>query len=329
MVLNKEELNKIVAFVKAVKELPGNEEFIANLRKVVVDSTNDTPSTSTITGVADEKIEHIYEYCIEEILQKQAEEFYANFPIPELVQRLIEDFIRMERFRREDNFGDFSLAAYQQIEAIVNYEYKKLASLTFFDIIKDQPAFANKQIQDRKKLKDSEQIVEDYIFLSEEEKKVSWLNKLRMVLYFVKDATINYDYALYSLIDNIYVSRNDSTHREGKQTPSQLKKRDKILANKSAHYLIFESALCKFVNGIANGINEDNIGEVAKWAESLSVVEVRITNRTPGLISAKKTSADDNKTYCSSDKCVIPSDLKSGDIIKVRIKDDKIIAILD
>ena len=35
MKLNKKELDRIVAFVKAVKELPGNEEFIANLREVL------------------------------------------------------------------------------------------------------------------------------------------------------------------------------------------------------------------------------------------------------------------------------------------------------
>ena len=324
MGLNKEELNKVVAFVKAVKELPGNEEFITNLRKVVVDSTNDVPSTSTIIGVADEKIEHIYEYCIEDVLQRQAEEFYANFPVPELVPRLIEDFIRMERFRREDNFGDFSLAAYQQIEAIVNYVHKKLSALTFFDIIKDQPAFANNQIQDRKKLKDNEWTVEKYIKL----RNALWLDKLRMVLYFVKDATISFDKVLNDIIGDIYVSRNDGTHREIELTAKQEERRDEILANKSVHYLIFESALYQFVNGIANGINEDNIGKVAKWAESLSGVEVRITHIYCSLISAEKTSDDDNKTYCSSDKCVIPSNLEIGDIVKVRIKDDKIIKIL-
>ena len=35
-------------------------------------------------------------------------------------EKLIQDFIRMERFRRDDNFEDFCLAAYQQIELIIS-----------------------------------------------------------------------------------------------------------------------------------------------------------------------------------------------------------------
>ena len=39
MGLNKKELDRVVAFVKKVKELPGNEEFLADLRMVLREKT--------------------------------------------------------------------------------------------------------------------------------------------------------------------------------------------------------------------------------------------------------------------------------------------------
>ena len=47
---------------------------------------------------SDDKINHIYEYCIERIIEKQACEFYADFPLKEIVSSLRNDFVRMEKF---------------------------------------------------------------------------------------------------------------------------------------------------------------------------------------------------------------------------------------
>jgi hypothetical protein len=71
------------------------------------------------------QINEIYEYCIANILEQQAENLYNCISDVNLRETLIFDFIRMEKFRREDRFEDFCLAAFQQIEAMVNFVLKK------------------------------------------------------------------------------------------------------------------------------------------------------------------------------------------------------------
>ena len=66
-------------------------------------------------------ITRIHEYCVEEIIEKQAEEFYKDFPIEEIKEQLIFDFKEMEHQRNRDNFWKFSLHIYRQIEHIMKY----------------------------------------------------------------------------------------------------------------------------------------------------------------------------------------------------------------
>ena len=66
-------------------------------------------------------ISQIYEYCIKEIITKQANKFYEDFILKDIKSVLIADFIRMDHFRRDDNFEDFCLAMFQQLENIVIY----------------------------------------------------------------------------------------------------------------------------------------------------------------------------------------------------------------
>lgn len=103
-----------------------NAEFDMELRKQLkVASANSVLSE-------DERINQIYEYCIEEIIRKQANEFYKDFPLQSIKDTLIGDFVRMESFRKKDNFGDFCLALYQQIECMTNRlcEKKELSDIT-------------------------------------------------------------------------------------------------------------------------------------------------------------------------------------------------------
>ena len=299
MGLNKEELNKVVAFVKAVKELPGNEEFITNLRKVVVDSTNDTPSTSTVISVADDKIEHIYEYCIEEVLQKQAEEFYANLPIPELVPQLIVDFIRMERFRREDNFGDFSLAAYQQIEAIVNHLCKNPKLHLIAEKMWGCSAYV-KEGEDRHRPSisqpnNAEFTIAKLVFPGENKKtglpnavekskqSIQTLyasDKIRTVVYFVcykammrsEDYNNFIDYADV-LTKELYNCRN-ANHRGNTLNEYEKNILDMILPQKSLYYLKFMGALHRFVSDITNGF---------LYIEKLEAYAKSIDKQTPTM----------------------------------------------
>ena len=112
-----------------------NTEFDMELRKRL----NVASANSVLSD--DERINDIYEYCIEDIIKKQATEFYADFPLQTIKDRLIGDYIRMESFRRKDNFEDFCLSLYQQIECMTNKlcENKDLSDIT--EIMWGHPAY--------------------------------------------------------------------------------------------------------------------------------------------------------------------------------------------
>lgn len=81
---------------KIVRLTQQNAEFYKSLRDALKLSN---PADNGI--ISDERLNQIYEYCIEKILRKQAEEFYKDFPITSIVPTLVEDFVRMESFRRK------------------------------------------------------------------------------------------------------------------------------------------------------------------------------------------------------------------------------------
>lgn len=111
MVSNKED-----AIEKIYRLTLQDAEFNAALRKKLK-----IESSAYVVLDNDRRLDEIYELCIEKITRKQGDEFYADFPITSLRSTLAYDYNRMERFRRKDDFGDFCLAMYQQIENITNY----------------------------------------------------------------------------------------------------------------------------------------------------------------------------------------------------------------
>ena len=105
MAQNKEQLDKLLGFISTIIQDPGNEEFTKKLRALV--SPNGESGAFAVSAGSNSKIDSIYELCIERIIHDQAVRFYNGFPIEELKSSLIADFVRMEHFRRKDNFDDF------------------------------------------------------------------------------------------------------------------------------------------------------------------------------------------------------------------------------
>ena len=102
--------DKLISTINKITRLTQqNAEFDMELRKQL----NVASANSVLSD--DERINEIYEYCIEKIIKQQANEFYEDFPLQSIKDILIGDYIRMESFRRKDNFGDFCLSLYQQI----------------------------------------------------------------------------------------------------------------------------------------------------------------------------------------------------------------------
>src|SRR5574344_199465 len=109
---NKEYLTKLAKFVKACYEDLRDDEFVSGIKAIVMDDIKD--------DIQNGKIDEIYEFCIHKNMLQQANSVYNSFIIPSIKDKLISRYIKMERARRENDFADFGLSVYQQIELIVN-----------------------------------------------------------------------------------------------------------------------------------------------------------------------------------------------------------------
>ena len=242
-----------------------NTEFDTELRKRL----NVASAKSAILD--DERIEQIYEYCIEKIIRKQAKEFYADFPIKSIVPILEEDFIRMESFRRKDNFGDFCLSLYQQIECMTN---KMCESSILHDIVTKMwgyPAYVKSE--KGKQLSISERLVGDFsigklVLIGEKKLEKSKMalqslyaiDKIRTIVYFLgyqammKSSDYDSFKEITSLLNDIYQCRN-LNHRGNTTSQWEQEILDRILPLNSFYYFKFLGVLAQYGSFIKNGIN--------------------------------------------------------------------------
>ncbi len=110
---DKKQLESLLSFVESIYDNPANKEFINGIRRLV---KNDPDN-----GLNDPRIEEIYEMCIRRILREQAESAYEGFPLIEIKEDLISDYIKMERAHRENDIDEFGIRLYRQIESISRY----------------------------------------------------------------------------------------------------------------------------------------------------------------------------------------------------------------
>lgn len=276
---------------KIIKLAQQNAEFNTELRKRL----NVTSVNSAILG--DERITQIYEYCIEKIIRKQAEEFYKDFPIKSIVPILIEDFVRMEYFRRKDNFGDFCLSLYQQIECITN---KLCENRELSDIVEKMWGLsAYIKIEKGKEPSISDRIISDHsiarLLFPGNNKWTGNLNafeksrislqaqyasdKMRILVYFLgyKAMMKNGEYDSFieftSLLSDIYQCRN-MNHRGNTQNEWELAVFNRIDPLKSFYYFKFMGGLAQYVDYIKRGI--PHILDLKKFCDSIEPQRVSI-----------------------------------------------------
>ncbi len=263
-------LNKIIQLSEQ------NPEFGAELRKKL-----GMASLSMGMPISDDRLSQIYEYCIEKIVHKQAEDFYRDFPICSVIPTLIEDYCRMEYFRRKDSFGDFCLAMYQQIESVTN----KICNLPQLNEIAEKlwgyPAY----IKTRENIKfsidnraESKFTIADLVFVQYTDKSMSALqslsamDKIKSVVYFVGyGAMMKYsDYENYvsftTTLRELYQYRN-MNHRGNVLKPWEEVIINKVNASKSIYYFKFLGALTQYIEGIKAGWN--NLSAIYEYAKSL------------------------------------------------------------
>ena len=132
---DKKQLTKLLAFVKELYDHPDNKDFAAGIKAIVI---NDLKETND-----DNKIAEIYEYCIQQILREQAESLYEGFPLTDIKEELISDYIKMERAHRENNIDDFGIRLYRQIENIVRRLSKDETLVSVVSKMMDAPFLVN------------------------------------------------------------------------------------------------------------------------------------------------------------------------------------------
>ena len=277
--------NKVKAIDKIYRLTLQDAEFSEELRKKL-----GIVSSANAVIVDDERISQIYEYCIEKIIRKQAEEFYNDFPLKTCKDSLIEDFVRMESFKRKDNFGDFCLSLYQQIECMTNKlcENKKLSDIV--EKMWGYPAYVKTEIGKEisiEKRAESTFTIASLVFPGQNKKTgFSYayekshgalqgqyaMDKVRTIVYFMgyKATMKNSDYDAYieftSLLSDIYQCRN-MNHRGNTQTEWEKETQQKILPLKSFYYFKFIGVLAQYVEFIKSGFN--NLDDMDKYCKSI------------------------------------------------------------
>jgi hypothetical protein len=212
-------------------------------------------------------IKNIHEYCIKEIIKDQANKFYKDFKIQEIKETLIQDFIRMEQFRREDNFEDFSLAMFQQIENIVIYLYEKhtLDKKVIASSNDYLTSIINSSSKEFYRNTRGPKIGRFIMMKFRNENHFNILNekwffnhKFRAVLYYfyyneiIKFNTQSFD-EIYNQGNNLYLIRNRN-HRGMAPTDYQQKVYNEIIPSHNKYYFKFLGFLENFTSNINDNL---------------------------------------------------------------------------
>lgn len=287
--------DKLISTIDKITKLTQqNTEFDMELRKRL----NVASANSVLSG--DERINQIFEYCIEKIIRRQANEFYADFPLRTIKDRLIEDYIRMESFRRKDNFEDFCLSLYQQIECMTNKLCEEGSDLSYItEKMWDCPAYLKIEKGKEPSIdsRSGDYTIASLLFPGNnrqsgntnafEKSRISShaqyaIDKINTIVYFLGyKAMLKFsDNASFreikSLLNDIYQCRN-MNHRGGSQSEWQKGVTDRIIPLKSLYYLKFLGVLAQYVEYIKEGWGY--IPELKKYSESIEKQKIS----APGL----------------------------------------------
>lgn len=277
---DKKRLNQLLAFVKELYDDPDNREFAAGIQSIV-------GSGAVSNSMDSERMDEIYELCLEKNARDQAMGLYEEFPFKSIKESLIEDYVIMERFRRKGDFLNFSAHLFLQIESICNAvcadeRYQKIYSTL---VNANVPAFIDYKggIRDRREgssMTISKLIFGNYEVTDRGDKKNTSLLDLWMVervkctLYFAAFGTCMSPSDLgewkynTNLLNDIYSVRCQADHRGGNMSEYKESRLREILPHKNRYYSVFFSELTYFVNKIIEGAQFTE--SLLEYAKSLS-----------------------------------------------------------
>lgn len=290
---DKEKLKKLINIVSDLLKIEGNEWLVDEILKVIGE-------VSPMEEIAKNPlIQNIHEYCIEQKIEKQATEFYALFSINEIKQQLIQDYKKMEHERRRDDFENFCLCMYQQIENICNYlfdnyisniwdsEKNNISIKSYFDTSKKEyliPTSGGKSL-------------EQLVFQKANPSEWYANRKFRAVLYFYyfNKNVVGNDFAFNSIYfthEEIYQMRNQN-HRGSNPSTYQQKTLDKIKGNEARYYFKFYGFLQNFIDQIEISIGKKKITKkVLQEHNQSKIISNTIGNINPELAKIHKELKD-------------------------------------
>jgi hypothetical protein len=257
MSTDKKNLNKLIDFINEICALPGNEWFCEKLKATLISKSSE--------GLSHLQINEIYEFCLQKIIKEHAEFFYQDFKLINIKSSLIDDFVRMETFRRDDNFEDFCLAAFQQLELIINTLIFSSEFSNYFKENKDLPSLLKYDNAERKFIRKGNQTVGKLVFQTSDQGKINtqlntpiqgWFfnHKYRAVLYyyyFNMELKNNFELfdRVYEIGNFLYQGRN-LNHRGTGQSQYQKNIIDDLIPNQHKYYFKFLGFLENFITTI-------------------------------------------------------------------------------
>lgn len=311
------EENKKTAIEKIYLLTKQDAEFNEELRKKL----GITPSASS-AFMEDERLNEIYEYCIEKIIRKQADDFYKDFPIPEICEQLKYDYKRMELFRRRNNFGDFCLSVYQQIENITNFVCENNDFNMVAQKMWSYPAYLRQgdgiipKLEERShNIGKPDYAIAHLLFIGKDDKgnpnslvKTGKTlrdqyasDKIRNVIYFIgyKAEMLSWMYTgfndICNLLYELYQCRN-LNHRGGRQTEKVESVINKIVSLESLYYFKFYGLLSQYVEYIKGGYPlAPKLVEYAKCLNAIPVPVPKQEFKPAGFIPLDELAKRTNK----------------------------------
>lgn len=266
---DKKQLTKLLAFVKDLYDDPDNKEFAAGIQTIVIDDLKQKNE--------DNRIAEIYEYCIRQILKEQAESLYEDFPLVNIKEELVSDYVKMERAHRDNNIDDFGIRLYRQIENIVRTLAKDDILDGVVSSMMDTPylvaGYNNPQVQRRQKLtKDMQPVktIADFVLIpskrsTKEERKGKALSDqyatdmARLIIYFVCFGGMMQPGIMFEqwkqqteAYSDIYSIRN-RVHGGGECSEHDIQRYDAMKASATLSYFRLMSFLVFLVEGVKTG----------------------------------------------------------------------------
>jgi len=256
---NKDKIKEVLKVLSDKLKEPQNKELLDGLLYEL----------SPLCATGERRLDDIYELCIEKIIRDQAIAFYKDTPLAEIRSQLVDDFIRMEYYRRKDDFGNFCLALYQQIECMTNYVCR---SPQLHDIVSKMwgyQAWVKSGIGVKISIseREGEYTIGKLVLIGDnkvEKSKMALQNlyaidKIRTIVYFygyramMKNSDYDSFIEITSLLNDIYQCRN-LVHRGN--VPDQWEQGilDRVLPLQSFYYYKFLGVLAQYVSYIKDGL---------------------------------------------------------------------------